>query len=280
MEIIIKNPEKVKSIKGNIKNDGADNLHILSDFDRTLTYGVINGVKTPSIISMLRDGNHLSEYYAKKASEFYKFYSPQEKYEGFSLTQRKEVMTEWWETHNKLLIEEGLSLADLKDIVENGHVRFRESVDSFLTILEKNNVPLLILSAAGCGDAIPMYFKKFGKEYLNIFYLTNLFNWDDTGKAISTKGEVIHTLNKDETIVKNFPEINEKVEARKNVILLGDGLGDLEMITGFEYDNLLTIGFLNSDYNQNQDEYEEQFDIVLKGDGDFDYVNKLIKELV
>jgi len=34
------------------------------------------------------------------------------------------------------------------------------------------------------------------------------------------------------------------------------------MVEGFPYENLLTIGFLNDDYNDNIDAYRKNFDVV------------------
>lgn len=280
MPILIPNPQNLEKLKAQIKAGGYQNLHILSDFDRTLTYGAINGVKTPSILSMLRDGNHLTAGYAEKAHALFNHYQPFESDLKIPLVERKQKMQEWWATHNKLLTESGLSKADLKDIVQNGPVKLREGVAEFLDWLYQHHIPLIILSASGCGDAIQMFFQKIGKDYPNIFYLINKFNWDENGRATSTKGPIIHTLNKDETVLTEIPEIYPLIENRKNVILLGDGIGDLDMIKGFAYDALLKIGFLNTDYDKDQEAYEKSFDLIIKGDEDFGPINDLMKNLI
>jgi len=279
MKTIISNPKNLEKLKSQIKAKGYQNLHILSDFDRTLTYGEIEGIKTPSIISMLRDGNHLSDDYAKKAHALFDKYHSIEIDPSIPLEEKKKAMQEWWETHNKLLLKSELSKSDLEDIVKNGHVRFREGVPEFLDFLYQQNIPLIILSASGCGDAVQMFFKNIGKDYSNISYVTNQFNWDKNGKAISSKKLLIHCMNKDETILKEIPKIYFNIRNRKNVILLGDSIGDLGMIEGFKYENLLKIGFLNFDYNKLREEYKNNFDIVLEGDGDFNQVTNLIKNL-
>ena len=279
MKTIISNPKNLEKLKSQIKAKGYQNLHILSDFDRTLTYGEIEGIKTPSIISMLRDGNHLSDDYAKKAHALFDKYHLIEIDPSIPLEEKKKAMQEWWETHNKLLLKSELSKSDLEDIVKNGHVRFREGVPEFLDFLYQQNIPLIILSASGCGDAVQMFFKNIGKDYSNISYVTNQFNWDKNGKAISSKKLLIHCMNKDETILKEIPKIYFNIRNRKNVILLGDSIGDLGMIEGFKYENLLKIGFLNFDYNKLREEYKNNFDIVLEGDGDFNQVTNLIKNL-
>jgi len=278
MNVIIPNIEKFEGLKRAIKKQGYKNLHILSDFDRTLTYGCINGTKTPSIISMLRDGHHLSEEYAQKANVLFDKYHPIEIDPNIFLEEKKKAMTEWWETHNKLLISSGLSKKDLEDIVENGHVKFREGVDDFLDFLHKRNIPLVIMSASGCGDAIQMYFDKAGKDYPNIIYVTNQFVWDKSGLAIGAKEPVIHSMNKDETIFEKIPNVYHRIKDRKNVILLGDNIEDVGMIEGFNYKILMKIGFLNFDEDKLKQKYEEIFDVVLEGDGNFEYVNSLIQE--
>ncbi len=279
MKIIIPRQKNLEKLKAQLKKEGYEHLHVLSDFDRTLTYGVINGIKTPSIISMLRDGNHLTEDYAAKAHALFNKYHPIEIDSKIPLPKKKKAMQEWWETHNKLLIESGLSKSDLEDIVKNGHVKFREGIPEFLDFLHKQNIPLIILSASGCGDAIQMFFQKIGKDYSNIIYVTNKFNWDKKGKAISTKGLIIHSMNKDEAVLENIPEVYKNIKSRRNVLLLGDGLGDLGMIKGFNYDALFKVGFLNFDYDKDLAGFKKKFDVVLEGDGDFSYVNKLIKEV-
>ena len=42
---------------------------------------------------------------------------------------------------------------------------------------------------------------------------------------------------------------NEKINNRKNVMILGDILADVNMADNIDYDNLITIGFLNKPKN-------------------------------
>lgn len=280
MNVIIPHLEEVENIKAQIKSAGPQDLHILADFDRTLTYGAVNGVKTPSIISLLRDGHHLVEGYAKKAHQLFNTYHPSEIDQNIPLEKKKKKMEIWWEAHNKLLIESGLAYSDLEDIVNSGNVKFREGVLDFLDFLHEHDIPLIVFSASGCGEAVRMFFQKIHKDYSNIFYVTNQFNWDENGRAISTKGIIIHSFNKDETILEEIPEVYRAIQSRPNVILLGDSIGDVGMVEGFAYHALLKIGFLNSDTALLQKEYEKNFDIIIEGDGDFEFINTFFRDLV
>ena len=95
---------------------------------------------------------------------------------------------------------------------------------------------------------------------------------------ISIKEPIIHTFNKDETVVVDLPEIYQAIKNRKNLLLLGDSVSDATMASGFAYDNLLKIGFLNFGYDKDETIFTDNFDIVLTGDGDLSYVNELLRE--
>ena len=48
-----------EKIKG-IKSEGKEKLHVVSDFDRTLTKSEIDGRRIPSAISLIREGGYLT----------------------------------------------------------------------------------------------------------------------------------------------------------------------------------------------------------------------------
>jgi 5'-nucleotidase len=87
-------------------------------------------------------------------------------------------------------------------------------------MLHKNNIPLVIFSASGLGyESIYYTFEKIHRLYDNIDIISNVFIWNEEGKAISVREPVIHSFNKDETVIKNFP-IYEDIKDRKNILLL------------------------------------------------------------
>ena len=51
------------------------------------------------------------------------------------------------------------------------------------------------------------------------------------------------------------------------------------MVEGFPYDNLIKIGFLNSDTEKNLEIYKKSFDVVIPNDGDLNFVNNLLEEI-
>ena len=179
----------------------------------------------------------------------------------------------------QLLIDSKLRLADLKDIAQNGHLQLRNGVKDCLNKLNESWIPLVIFSASGCGDAIPLFMQHNACNFPNISYVINRFSRDEMGFAKDIEGEVIHALNKDEWVFSKFPELREKLEKRKNVILIGDGLGDAEMAQGTNHETLLKIWILTLEAPERLKAYEKAFDLVLIGDDDFDEIEALIDEL-
>lgn len=270
--------KNIEQTKQNIISGGIKNLHIIADFDGTLTKGFVNKIKSPSIIAELRNGNYLDEDYAKKAHALFDKYHPIEIDHNITQLERKNKMKEWWRTHFTLLIEKNLNISDVEKITESGSVELREGIKEFMEFLEKNNIPLIIMSASGIGDAVPIYLKKQGLLTNNVHIVSNFYEWDENGFAKKVKEPLIHSANKDEATLKSLPIYNE-LKTKKNVLLLGNGIGDLDMIKGFEYDNLLTIGFLHDDNKEKLELFKSLYDIVVENDGNLNIINELFKKI-
>ncbi len=67
---------------------------------------------------------------------------------------------------------------------------------------------------------------------------------------------------------------------RKNIILLGDNLEDIGMVKGFNYDNLIKIGFLNENVEENLEQYKRNYDVIILNDSPLDYVSGLLKKMI
>lgn len=276
--IIIPNPEKLKDKVEKIKEDGAEKIHILSDFDKTLTQCFVDGHKSSSIIAQVRNMGYLGEDYVKKAHELFDHYNPIEIDPEIDNETKNKLMHEWWMKHFDLLIEKGIDKKIIKEIVKKGSIKFRKGALEFIKELNKKNIPLVILSSAGIGNAIPMYLEKEGVLDKNIHIITNIFEFDENGKATEIKKPIVHVMNKSEITVKKLP-IYQELLRRKNVLLLGDSLGDIEMIEGFDYDKIIKVGFLNENIEKSLKKYKDNFDIVITNDSDMNYVNDLLEKI-
>lgn len=279
--MIISNQERFEELKEKFKKDGVEKLHVLADFDQTLTQAFVNNKRTPALISILADEGYLTSDYPEKANALFKKYYNIEIDPDIPFEEKREAMEEWWTKHFNLLISSGLDRNDIEEIVKSDNIALRKGVPELLNNLQSNNIPLVILSSAGVGqESIVSYlgYKKLLSD--NIYIICNSFNWSEDGKAISVNQPIIHSLNKNETVIKDFPEVFEKIKERTNVVLLGNSIHDIDMITGFDYDNLIKIGFLNEEVDKNLEKYKENFDVVITNDSSAEFVNSLFKELI
>ena len=189
-------------------------------------------------------------------------------------------MNEWWMTHFNLLIKSGLNKKDIENVIKSRKIKLRHGFSDFLNILKENNIPLVIMSSSGLGnEAISMYLKQEKKLYDNIHIISNSYKWDENDNLIGVKQPIIHIMNKDETAIQNFP-VFETIKNRKNVLLLGDGLNDIGMVKGFDYKNLIKIGFLNENVEENLESFKANYDVLILNDSSMDYINKLLREIV
>lgn len=275
--IIIKNINNFNKKLMKIKNQGKNNLHVLSDFDKTLTKCFLGNKKAVSGFGLIRAGNYLSPDYVKKSYAMYDEYHPIELNDTIPLKLKKQKMKEWWKKHEQLLIDAKLHKSVIQDIIEKNPNILREGYDVFFTTLKENKIPLLIFSS-GFGNLIQEYLKKSNYLSENVFLLSNIFEFDQEGFAKGYKTEPIHVFNKSDTRIMNKNYLNT-IKERKNIILLGDSIGDLGMSKNLNYETILKIGFLNENINENLETYKQKFDVVILEDGSMNFINKILENL-
>jgi len=279
--IIIPNQKFVDEIKKLMSQQKKEKIQVIADFDRTLTKAFYKNEKAPSIIAYLRNGKYLAEGYSEKAHELFDKYHPIEINPDYPLEKKKKKMMEWWEAHFDLLIKSGLNKKTIKksvkDMIKENALEFREGVLDFLKFLKENNIPLIIMSSS-IGNMIKEFLRQKKVYYNNIHVISNILEFDDDGNATGIK-KIIHVFNKHEMELTVLPNYKLLLN-RTNVILLGDSLGDIGMIEGFPYKNLIKIGFLNYNLKESKDDFEKAYDVVILNDGSFEWVNGLLKEAI
>lgn len=279
-ELVFSDHDEFNHQKARLIKDGPSHLQVICDFDRTLTTNFIHGRKAPSLVAALRDGNYLDNDYSTKAQALYDYYHPLEIDPGLSLEAKKSLMTEWYRRHFELLINSGLSQEKIANAIDNQLANLREGVAEFLEILEKNNIPLLIFSAAGLGvSGLKYFFSRRGLLTDNISFLANEFIWDENNQAVGVKEPIIHVFNKDETMLSTFG-LAKVVKDRANILLLGDSLGDAGMAHGYSFKSLLKIAFLNDKIRESLPAYRENYHALILNDGNFDLPLSILQEII
>jgi len=61
--IHVPNEIELKQKITKMKIDGSSKLHIISDFDRTITKAFVEGQKTPTSLAQIREGKYLTKDY-------------------------------------------------------------------------------------------------------------------------------------------------------------------------------------------------------------------------
>ena len=279
--IIIPNPERFEKLKKIFIEQGVQKLHVLTDFDRTLTHAYVEGLESATSFAQVRNGKYLSDEYTAEVKELFAKYRPIELDVSLSAEQKAPLMLEWWKKHFDALVKYGLDRKIIDEIAHSRDFRFRERAGEFLQLMNEKKIPVVIMSA-GLGDVFVRNLEIENSLHENIFVITNLFEFNVDGKAQKIKEPIIHSMNKHEIVVPGFP-IFEKIKDKKNVLLLGDVAEDVGMIDGFEYDNLIKIGFFNEglavDGDVHFEEFKKKFDVIITNDGSMDFVLDFCKEI-
>ncbi|MDQ5957180.1 MAG: 5-nucleotidase [Patescibacteria group bacterium] len=242
----------------------------LLDFDGTLTSKHIRGKFVPSVISILREENHLDQDYVDRATLLSEKYHPIETDPSLSKEIKTEAMQEWWEKHLDLLIEKKLNKSHLKSAISSDLIQLRKGVKEFFREASNNKNKIVILSASGLGgETIELLLEKENIRTDNIHIISNILVWNENDIMISYEKPLIHTFNK----YNFFSE--EEVDGK--VVIVGDNLADAEMLPRNVNNNIKRIGIYDNKDNAHLEEYKKIFDEVWAGD-DIDF-NKLIKLL-
>ncbi len=261
--IYLNNKEKLEKIKLN-----KDNFYVIADFDKTITKSSPN-----STWGVVANAGTLGEEYKKKRNDLYNHYRPIEIDPNISDEEKSKEMTTWWKKHINLFYEYGIKERNIKDAIETGILEYRKGAKEFIHAMRDLNVPIIIISA-GIGNVIEEFLKWENDYFDNIKIISNFIVFKD-GIIDRMKGQTIHALN------KNIVELDDKskmqLEKRKYILLLGDGLGDLKMISKNDISRAITVGFLDEKIEENLEPFNNSFDIVITNEGNYNQVNNILK---
>ena len=244
-----------------------DSIYVLADFDFTLT-----SKNSTSTWGILEKSTFLHNKYKEERNQLFKQYRPIEYDESIPNDEKRKHMHDWWEKALNLFIKYKVTKKIIEKESSNPNVMsFRQGAKEFLEKLHQNNIPIIIISA-GVGNFIEAFLQKNNCYYDNIHIISNFLDFKD-GLATGIKSHLIHSHNKNEVSLSS--EVKEYISNRKNIILLGDNIGDTYMTSDKD---ALKIGFLEENIDTNQKYYEQVFDLVCIN-SDFDEVLKTISIL-
>ena len=278
--VVVKNSEAVVEKIRKLVEGGPEQLQMIVDFDYTLTRAHKDGASVECSWGVLENYKELPSSYHTQVKAAKDKYHPIELDLSISREEKVPVMIEWYKVANKCLAESGVQRSWLPRMVAESNCELRDGTETLLRSLDTASVPVLVMSA-GVGDLIMEILSHFNVIFKNMSVVSNFLQFDHEGNIIglSEKDEdVIHVYNKADVIRRR--KVGEDC-SRKNVILLGDSLGDLDMAAGVQNPNVvLTVGFLNRKTEANIETYQKNFDIVLVDDQTMEFPNTLLSEIL
>ncbi|KAM9296425.1 7-methylguanosine phosphate-specific 5'-nucleotidase [Gastrophryne carolinensis] len=272
----MRDPQRVQEVMLALQNGGHKRLQVISDFDMTLSRFRYNGERCPTCYNIIDNSKIISEDCRKKLKELFNIYYPLEIDPHRTSQEKFPLMVEWWRKAHVLLCEQRIQKQKLAQIVKESQAKLREGFETFFDALHRGAIPLFIFSA-GIGDVLEEIIRQTGFYHPNIKVVSNYMDFDDEGFLRGFKGDLIHTYNKNNSVLKDT-EYFQQISHRSNILLLGDTLGDLTMADGVtSVENILRIGFLNDKVEELMEQFLQSYDIVLVRDETLDVANGILK---
>ena len=287
--ILVPSPSTYLTLRSQLIADGSAHLQLITDFDHTLTsYASLSSHGT------LEASSHLPPHYSPKVKALFDRYYPIEMDHSIPPHAKLQHMIDWWEAAHALLISHRFHSAFIHSAVaearQRGRLQLREGAGEVVRYAVGAGVPVLVFSA-GLGDCIDEFLKQEGLASRGVDTVSNWMRFDEEGVLVGFEADLIHSLNKDYSHVQRQRERGASVvqglqaPKRKNVILLGDSVGDVRMVHGLDdVACLLRVGFVNGEPTETKmARYREVYDILILDNedqkGSMNFVLDLLREI-
>ncbi|GJP30557.1 hypothetical protein CLOM_g3809 [Closterium sp. NIES-68] len=193
--VVIRDIEQLQRKKQAMRAAGRDTVQVIADFDRTLTKFAVNGKPGQSCHMLLNLGHPELE---ERGRQLTAKYLPLETDPHLPYEEKFKYMVEWWTAAHELLLESGITRADVSQSVAAANTAFRDGFSDTLALLEAHGVPLLIFSA-GLADVIEeLLHQQLPRSFSNVRVVSNRMQFDESGRLVAFPGRIIHVLNKNE----------------------------------------------------------------------------------
>ena len=248
----------------NIPITDINNYIVVSDFDRTIT----SSISTNSWC-VLDENESVCEEYKQEMEALQDHYHEIEIDPNIPDDIKHKEMQDWWNKHLDLFIKYKFT-EDLfhKTSSDKSVMELRKGFKRFLNFLKERNVPLVIISA-GLTNVIKAFLIEHEIDLDNIYIISNEIYFEN-GVAKGIAHEIIHSMNKSEVSLPK--ELQEELKTRRNVLLFGDNLKDINMVDKENHDDVLEVSFINEENKKYTEDFFEIYDIILDEDEDFNTV--------
>lgn len=246
-----------------------DNFYVVIDFDQTLTTKDSN-----TTLSLFAKSGFYSSEYLKERTDNYNYYRPLELDPTISSDEKFTIVKKWQEASYQLMLKYRVKESDIRKIIDMPNMLIlRAGAIDFINELNQNNIPVII-NSAGCGNFIIELLKKYDCYSDNIYVFSNILKFKDD-VIIDSISRIIHGMNKGDITVDN--RFYQQIKDKKYLLVIGDQLSDLNMSQNLPKTATLTFGFLEANIEKLEEAFNNNFDIVLKDNKNFNDIRKILK---
>ena len=288
-----------------IQAEGVEKFQVISDFDKTLTPQWLTApcsstgalVHCSSSYAVVEKSCLLSSEYRQKTKELADYFLPLEHDHRLSEEERVKVNQDWYTQAHACMMKEDVTFTKLGEIIKhswtNMEVHLRKNTPEFFCALEKNRIPITVLSA-GLRDVIENILvleqilpsvSAFEDDETDamIMVVGNRLRFDSEGRHVGISDPPIMAHNK-RNAVSRFLEKSEIRACRPNALLMGDLVSDVDFVHSIpKLKEFVTIGFLADRPALHEEalaEFLKHFDIVITGGAaSMDAATHLIRSL-
>lgn len=248
-----------------------NNYYVLLDFDKTLT----SKESLDSWMAII-DFEIYGKACKKDIETLNAKYAPMESNYTLDYEVKEQYMIEWYQKSMDILYQYQLTYSNLIKALQKDKMELRDGAKEFLKNLQANKIPVIILSA-GIGNVIEEFLKKQQCYYDNIYIISNFIEFRED-KMQKFTASILHSMNK--KVEGRLPEtIQNIIEKKQYIILCGNIVEDIQMISKQDLERTITIGFLNDPVQDNLSIYQQNYDIVLTDqEACFQEVERIIKK--
>lgn len=215
--------------------------------------------------------NFLGGELLEKRTKIFNYYRPIELDYTLKLEEKQKMMKEW-ANKSFSLISEYITEDIIDKSTDDCNMHLRDGVKEFLDKMNKQNITVIIMSA-GIGNIIKSFLKKENVLYDNIVLISNFFEFVNNKPHIDLES-IMATSNKN--YLKIPAQLRQKLQKMDKIILIGDIIEDTKMVEKEQLYKTITIGFLNANIEENFEEYNKNFDIVITDNDDFNSIKEVL----
>jgi len=174
---------------------------------------------------------------------------------------------EWWDKAHEIMLKHGMPpRAKLQRLVPNAYMPPRPGSLEMLKKLEAMGVPVLIVSA-GLSDVIEEWLRLHDALTENVTVCSNRLNYGADLAPQSVSPEQPVTSFTKAAAYRMAGAFFHHHLARRMILVLGDSVTDIDAAHEVPYDEILSVGFLNSRPTTSMTKYADTFDAVVMGNG-------------